>query len=99
MTFGHVTPEKVPSIIREFLAHQETGRPAPSSTELLQKPINGAAVVHVGLGSCCMAKGSDDLYRSLQQNAGRFGGGIVVKRVGCVGMCHRTPMIEASMPD
>jgi NADH-quinone oxidoreductase subunit F len=43
-----------------------------------------------------MAKGSDRLFHALRESAEASGANVVVKRVGCVGMCHRTPMIEVA---
>jgi len=45
-----------------------------------------------------MAKGSDKLFHALAEGAEACGGNVTVKRVGCVGMCHRTPMIEVAQP-
>jgi NADH-quinone oxidoreductase subunit F len=61
-------------------------------------PANGFARINVGLGSCCMAKGSDQLFHALRESAGQCGGDVTIKRVGCMGMCHRTPMIEVAVP-
>ncbi len=95
-TFGHVTVEKVPQVISEFLAAQETDEPARHSTESLIRVPQGMGEIHVGLGSCCMAKGSDQLYHALQESVRQSGANVRVKRVGCVGMCHRTPMVEVA---
>lgn len=97
-TVGHATPEKVPEMIRDFLASQS--RPAENrSTEEAPRAQSGDRVtIHVGLGSCCMAKGSDRLFHALQESAEHAGSHVEVKRVGCVGMCHRTPMIEVAQP-
>jgi NADH-quinone oxidoreductase subunit F len=98
-TFGHVTAEKVPTVIRDFLNQQETDKLANHhSTEKLSAGTNEGTQIHVGLGSCCMAKGSDRLYRALQESVQKSGANVAVKRVGCVGMCHRTPMIEVAAP-
>jgi NADH-quinone oxidoreductase subunit F len=96
-TFGHVTTEKIPGLIRDFLASQNSASLPNGHTEVLQNAAPGAAI-HVGLGSCCMAKGSDRLYRALQESVQQSGAAVTVKRVGCVGMCHRTPMIELARP-
>ena len=96
-TFGHTSVEKVPKLIREFLdrmRHRTTAR----STEELRAPVVARAEIHVGLGSCCMAKGSDHLFHALEDSVRETGADVVVKRVGCVGMCHRTPMIEVATP-
>ncbi len=97
-TFGHVTVEKVPGIIRDILATPSGDRQAVHKTEVLQHTQSGGTEIHVGLGSCCMAKGSDRLYTALQESVRQTGASVVVKRVGCVGMCHRTPMIEVANP-
>ncbi len=97
-TIGHTKPEQVPAMVREFLAQQV--QPVElRSTEEAAPPVAGTnATIHVGLGSCCMAKGSDRLFHALHDSAARSGAKINVKRVGCVGMCHRTPLIEVALP-
>jgi len=94
VTFGHASAERVPELIRDFLSRQngdelthEELRPSPNAS-------HPGIRIHVGLGSCCMAKGSDRLFSALQKTAAQCGTNVEVKRVGCVGMCHRTPMIE-----
>jgi NADH-quinone oxidoreductase subunit F len=95
-TLGHVTAEKVPTLLQEFLASQEHGNGATKSTEGQHARGEGGVQIHVGLGSCCMAKGSDRLFHALQESAQQSRSNVTVKRVGCVGMCHRTPMIEVT---
>lgn len=95
-THGRCTVEGAPGILREFLA--PAGNGGARSTEELRARGAAAAEIKIGLGSCCMAKGSDKLYHALADNAARAGADVAVKRVGCVGMCHRTPMIEVSAP-
>ena len=98
-TFGYTTAESIPDKLREFLEHEAAASAVKSTEELRRGGGNGGAVeIHVGLGSCCMAKGSDRLFHALRENAEACGGKVVVKRVGCVGMCHRTPMIEVTQP-
>ena len=45
-----------------------------------------------------MAKGSDQLLHALRRGVEEAGANVAVKRVGCVGMCHRTPIIEVAVP-
>ncbi|MBI4626771.1 MAG: NAD(P)H-dependent oxidoreductase subunit E [Verrucomicrobia bacterium] len=100
-TIGHATAERVPEIIRDFLAGQNRPATNESTEELSAVGANAggaSATIHVGLGSCCMAKGSDQLFHALRASAARSGAQVNVKRVGCVGMCHRTPMIEVARP-
>ncbi|MDW8310974.1 MAG: NAD(P)H-dependent oxidoreductase subunit E, partial [Verrucomicrobiales bacterium] len=96
-TFGYNTPERVPEVLREFLQLQARAA-ATQCTETLhpRRTGDGAMEIHVGLGSCCMAKGSDRLFHALNEVAAASGANVVVKRVGCVGMCHRTPLVEVA---
>jgi len=95
-TYGHVTVEKLPQVIREFHAELDSATAPVQFKAAPRQRGNGTVEVHVGLGSCCMAKGSDRLFRALQQSVEETGANLVVKRVGCVGMCHRTPLIEVA---
>jgi NADH:ubiquinone oxidoreductase subunit F (NADH-binding)/NADH:ubiquinone oxidoreductase subunit E/Pyruvate/2-oxoacid:ferredoxin oxidoreductase delta subunit len=98
-TFGHTSAESVPEAMREFLELQAEAKTIHSTeTVRAHQPNRGVAEIHVGLGSCCMAKGSDKLFHALNASAASCGGHVVVKRVGCVGMCHRTPMVEVTQP-
>jgi NADH:ubiquinone oxidoreductase subunit F (NADH-binding)/NADH:ubiquinone oxidoreductase subunit E len=96
-TMGYATAERTPDEIRE-LARQPASGDGKSTEEMAPPPANGSAQIRVGLGSCCMAKGSDQLFHALRESAGQCGGPVSIKRVGCVGMCHRTPMIEVALP-
>jgi NADH-quinone oxidoreductase subunit F len=95
-THGHCTAENAPGMVREFMSRSGNG--GVRSTEELHAHGKAVAEIKIGLGSCCMAKGSDKLYHALADSVARTGANVVVKRVGCVGMCHRTPMIEVNAP-
>jgi len=90
VTYGHLTPSKVPRVIHDFLdlKHRraiETEKPHAAG---------GAAEIRIGLGSCCMARGSDKVYAALERAVVETGAPVIVKRVGCVGMCHQTPLVQ-----
>lgn len=98
-TFGHTSAEGMPRLLREHGELEAEGKITLSTEEIpahTMKP--GAVEISVGLGSCCMAKGSAKLFHALQGYAGQTAGKVAVKRVGCVGMCHRTPMVEVTQP-
>ena len=82
--------------MRDFLANEGTATAVKSTEDKGGNGHGGGAEIHVGLGSCCMAKGSDRLFHALRESAAAGGANVAVKRVGCVGMCHRTPMIEVT---
>jgi NADH-quinone oxidoreductase subunit F len=55
--------------------------------------------IRIGLGSCCIARGSGGVQEALQEAVAEAGARAIVKRVGCVGMCHQTPLVEVLSPD
>ena len=102
-TYGHVSPGRVRRVLLDF--ERQRARDGESRAG---QPGNGAAAaptgpaeieIRVGLGSCCMVKGSDQLFDALHREVRRIGAPVQVKRVGCVGMCHRTPMVEVRRRD
>ncbi len=110
-THGYVTPESAPRLVDDFLRQsQGDGSSAPQvqflggageretilAKRLLKELPKGCAEIRIGLGSCCLAKGSGELYDALSNAVAQSQAPVHVKRVGCVGMCHRTPMIEAT---
>ncbi len=48
----------------------------------------------IGVGSCCAAGGSLRVQEILRREAALLGVKVRVKGVGCVGMCHQTPLVE-----
>ena len=53
----------------------KTAADGAKSTEEMEPPgTSGSAQIRVGLGSCCMAKGSDQLFHALRESAGQCGG-------------------------
>jgi NADH:ubiquinone oxidoreductase subunit F (NADH-binding)/NADH:ubiquinone oxidoreductase subunit E/NAD-dependent dihydropyrimidine dehydrogenase PreA subunit len=97
-TMGYASAEKSADQVRDYLARPAATGGVMSTEQPGCAAGNGFAQIHVGLGSCCMAKGSDQLFHALRQSADQCGGRVTIKRVGCVGMCHRTPMIEIALP-
>src|SRR5580765_7392770 len=85
--FGHASAEKIPSILQEFAGSIKKNGDSSLSTEGEPVPFgNGQATINIGLGSCCMAKGSDQLLYALRRGVEQMGAEVAVKRVGCVGM-------------
>ncbi|KPK42185.1 MAG: NADH dehydrogenase [Planctomycetes bacterium SM23_25] len=64
MTFGHLTPERVPGMFEDFLEIVKRGgaRRGPEETIDLQP---GLGEIRVGLGSCCVARGSAGVQQAL----------------------------------
>ncbi len=58
----------------------------------------GAAEIRIGLGSCCVAQGSGQVHDALSRVLASTGAAATVKGVGCIGMCHQTPLVEIATP-
>ncbi|HOZ48303.1 MAG TPA: NADH-ubiquinone oxidoreductase-F iron-sulfur binding region domain-containing protein [Candidatus Hydrogenedentes bacterium] len=58
----------------------------------------GAGEIRVGLGSCCVAGGSEKVRAALDAALAAIRSDVRVKRVSCVGMCHQTPLLDIRLP-
>jgi NADH-quinone oxidoreductase subunit F len=95
-TYGHLTADTVAAMLEDY---RTTRHEKIADVDKVLVPHNGQhAEIRVGLGSCCMAKGSDELFHRLRDTVNEFGIEATVKRVGCVGMCHQTPIVEVRLP-
>ena len=95
-TYGHLTADTIGAMVEDFRA---TRHQSITDVDSIAGTRNGhGAEIRVGLGSCCMAKGSDELFHALRRTVSEFGIDAPVKRVGCVGMCHQTPIVEVRLP-
>ncbi len=97
VTYGHLTPDNVNKALKDFLELEKRGAVA-QLFELLQERVDGLAEIRIGMGSCCIAGGSADVRSALEQAVRDTGAEAAVKAVGCVGMCHQTPLVEIVPP-
>ncbi len=97
-TYGHLTPPTVGNMIDDFLAIQSREESAGGKKKTTGEE-ESAGEIRVGLGSCCIAGGSQKVRQSLEAAVNKSGVPITVKPVGCVGMCHQTPLVEVVKPD
>ncbi len=97
LTYGHMAPDLVPRVLRDFLASEKAL--AGRRKKRLAAPAEaGGGQIHIGLGSCCVSRGSGKVQEALEWAVADAGAPVVVKRVGCVGMCHQTPLVEVVVP-
>ncbi len=95
VTYGHLTPNTVPTVLSDFLRYEEAKASHLQKTH--KRPglkTDSQGEIRIGLGSCCVARGSGKLHKALQQALDETGVRATVKRVGCVGMCYQTPLLE-----
>ncbi|MCL2042497.1 MAG: NAD(P)H-dependent oxidoreductase subunit E, partial [Bacteroidales bacterium] len=93
--YGHVLPGKVNEVIVDFLEHQQQEAKKESERELRKV----AGEIRLGMGSCCQASGSSDIYSELLAASRSLGVEINIKAVGCVGVCNKVPLIDVVMPN
>jgi NADH-quinone oxidoreductase subunit F len=93
--YGHVLPGRVNEVIEDFLALQGEKDKEDARQELRHV----AGEIRLGMGSCCMASGSSDIYSELKTASRQLGIDVNIKPVGCVGVCNKVPLIDVVMPD
>ena len=96
VTFGHVEPENVGDILRDFLSRKQGHPTMHQSPELLPSNIQGE--IRIGLGSCCVASGSSDVKNELEKTLAQTKIRVDVQQVGCVGICNQVPIMEILKP-
>ncbi len=96
VTYGHVKTDSVAPILQDFLQHKTR---IAEETRDRKIPEEKVGEIKIGLGSCCVASGSQRVQQALEKSLAETGISTQVKRVGCVGMCHRTPLLEVNVPD
>lgn len=100
VTYGHLVPNGVAKMLHDYRELAARGGTSAGAKKIaggeLQKEAGGE--IRVGLGSCCMAKGSEDVQHALKAAVARTHAAANIKRVGCVGICHQTPMVEVVVP-
>ncbi len=91
VTYGHVTTGQTGAILGNFERLQASG-----GKKTFRKAdgdiIRGE--IRVGLGSCCVASGSEAVHEKVNETIADLGLDVKLKHVGCVGMCHQVPLLE-----
>jgi len=104
ITYGHLTSEQVPAVLRDFLEQekdraQQKSRPAYAKTEDLVTATLRKNEIRVCLDSSCVASGSSKVYEALEKAVEQTGAPAVVKSVGCSGMSFLAPLVEVVSAD
>lgn len=97
VTYGHLAPDTVGRALRDFLELAKRGV-VSSRFDLAPGKTHGLAEIRIGIGSCCIAGGSLNVRDMLEKAVREVGADVVIKPVGCVGMCHQTPLVEVVAP-
>jgi NADH:ubiquinone oxidoreductase subunit F (NADH-binding)/NADH:ubiquinone oxidoreductase subunit E len=90
-TYGHVAPDQVGQIIEDF--ESQVGKKNSAKA----RKADGSEIkgeIRIGLGSCCVASGSQEIQQEVENVVNQSGLRVSLKHVGCVGMCHQVPLVE-----
>ena len=97
ITYGHLTTEQVPFVLRDFLEQQK----ANDRQVIRQSLAKGTNLgeIRICLDSSCIASGSGKVYQALQKAVKKTNARAVVKSVGCSGMSYLAPLVEVVLAD
>ncbi len=91
VTYGHVGTNQVGDILKDFEKQKsKKGRRIFRNGD--GENIQGE--IRIGLGSCCVASGSEAIREKVNETVNELGLNLKLKHVGCVGMCHQVPLME-----
>ena len=93
--YGHVQSGKIKEIINDFLIDNDRR----GKKYFVQSQHKIVGEVRLGMGSCCIASGTGDIYKELLQTSRQLGIEIHIKPVGCVGVCNKVPLIDIVQSD
>ncbi len=95
--YGRVTAPGTAAMFRDFEARGADAG-LDDVVDAARDWLPGVPEIRIGVGSCCIAGGSLKLRESMVAalRARRIQANI--RAVGCVGMCHQTPMVEVVWP-
>jgi NADH-quinone oxidoreductase subunit F len=96
VTYGHVTPGTSKTILEDFIERNNKG---VRKDKTIVNADNLQGEVRIGLGSCCIASGSEEIRQAVEETVSKDALNINIKHVGCVGMCHQVPLIEVVEPE
>lgn len=96
VTFGHVGVEQTADVIQSFLNKKSFTGSAVSTNIKWNGESQGE--IRIGLGSCCIASGSQAVKTELEKTLADNHIRVNVKQVGCVGICNQVPILEIQKP-
>jgi NADH:ubiquinone oxidoreductase subunit F (NADH-binding)/NADH:ubiquinone oxidoreductase subunit E len=94
-TYGHVKATQAEEIIKEFLSSGTRQAQLPA----MFKSGETEGEIRIGLGSCCVAGGSREVFAEVQEIRKKYNLEVSIRSVGCVGVCNQTPLLEIITKD
>ncbi|MCG8306535.1 MAG: NAD(P)H-dependent oxidoreductase subunit E [Cytophagales bacterium] len=91
VTYGHVDVEGVGRVLSDF---EHLGATGNGEKKEKFSNTNKDGEIRIGLGSCCVASGSEQVKATVESVVKLNSLDVKMKGVGCVGMCHQVPLLE-----
>ncbi len=92
--YGHVATAGVGEVVDDFRHRRDHGDDAIGAI-----PSGEAAgEIRLGTGSCCKARGCEAVENAVRRALRQSGRAVVIREVGCVGICDQTPLMEIVDP-
>ena len=98
ITYGHLTGDQAPVVLRDFLEQQKAGAWQPHK-KAFAKDAKDLGEIRICLDSSCVAGGSAKVYEALRKAVEQTGVKALVKSVGCSGMSYLVPLVEVILAD
>lgn len=98
ITYGHLTTEQVPAVLRDFLEQERAGTQRAVRRDFV-KGVENLGELRICLDSSCVASGSAKVYEALQKTVETTAVQVVVKSVGCSGMSYLAPLVDVVLAD
>ena len=98
ITYGHLSSEQVPMVLKDFLEQQKAQAREADSRDYA-KSDKDVGQIRICLDSSCVASGSGKVYEALKEAVKETGAKIKVKSVGCTGMSFLAPLVEVVTAD
>jgi len=98
ITYGHLSSEQVPMVLKDFLEQQKAQAREADSRDYA-KSDKEVGQIRICLDSSCVASGSGKVYEALKEAVKETGAKIKVKSVGCTGMSFLAPLVEVVTAD
>ena len=98
ITYGHLTTDQVPMVLRDFL-EQQKAQAQQAEGPAYTKGDGILGEIRICLDSSCVAGGSGKVYDALKKAVKETGAAAVVKSVGCTGMSFLAPLVEVVLSD
>ncbi|MGA1823140.1 MAG: NAD(P)H-dependent oxidoreductase subunit E [bacterium] len=99
ITYGYVTPQRVPHVLRDFLESGKRGSSDTNTPILRERKAALMGQIKICLCSSCSAAGADAVFHELRSEIARASFPVDLKVVGCKGISYEAPLVEIVLPD